>query len=1175
MRSVCPLGTLGSRTMIALRLARSLLLWATVAVLWGAAYAHSVNAVTLDRRLIWCLPPLLAVHALGLLLAARLGRRRGGPLSLDDHGLALIVTALATLAASHITPYTSIRVLREEVAPIFAWVPLLAAFAGPVLLTLGRGRLDLADRALVLALLFMPLSGALFLVEGPAALCLAGVALLMALEAAGGRLPRARVLVLAGLTLGLLLLTAHVGPDRLQAAPAVPWIAAWTALLLALAARPRSGADWRLLLAMPVASATLLALCGVVLTAYLTDQISWESARDTRLTLFRQHPNFLAPCFAYHAVLALGLAVSGRRGRPLALLAAALLAASTWHTDSRAGLALLVLGVLGVPALLVLLRLGGDRRPRLLATLVLAAPVLGLGIAALVGSTLLPDQWTAGIGRFEKSLDYRLDAWRNSLTLVTQNPWLGIGPRTFLSVERFAPGSRFFNAPESPHPHNVLLYLAQSGGWAALALFLTWLGALLAGLLAPPPDGRARTLQVVLAAGLLALIAANLLDVGLALDSVVPEPIFLMTGLVAALWTRSGGARLAPGPALIVAGLVLWPVAAWGLLPTLASTHLERAEIAAYQAGQRSDNHTLWDNARAHARAAIELDADLEPAYALLSRWLEGTGGGTDAARDVLLTLRERAPRHGPTHSRLAHLYLRSHMDTEGVDELRTALNDSQGSVHLTRDLAELIMALARLGRRDEAMDTLVQALSRNVGVIDALNWRQHKDHGRELLAGASDDPIRLADAIEILFGNYVRQSTAGQEVGRRAWMDLVSAFRRAARDDRALAVLAHVHAHVPAVERHSIANERGRMALAANDHAAAAEWFDEALALTGNPFFAMQAQRARGFLAGAQAHAGDARPTALTAMGEILDQPEAFEAELTQRAERAEREQRPYDAARLWRRILLFEDDTLLRARQLQRCAELSLAAGEPDAAAQAVADALWHLDAKPFPRELLTEGLVGSGPRRLAQLAAAAWSTQELGAEQRLARAWNMPGFFHATPAACLFRMSFFSENGQPDAQLREAEMALLINARDPSALWSRLEALEALGRHSQAESAMRNIAEQMGVGSGARLERMFAQVLEHGRERLDDWNAWFEAALVRLIQGRYAEAADLMGEAVTLHTGSDDERARLLAWHARAELFSSRPSSLRTTHQLLQEAAGLAPHVGSIRLRLETLP
>jgi O-antigen ligase/tetratricopeptide (TPR) repeat protein len=1159
--------------MCALRLSRLLLLWASVVALWFLAYLRSASAVSFDRRLVWCLPLVLGAHVLGALLAHRVDRRRGDRTTLDGHGLALLVSALATLAATHVLPHTSVHVLRNEIAPLFAWLPPLVAFLAPVLLSVSRSRLDLADQALALALLIMPLSGALLLVEGPAALCVAGLALMWALESSGGRLPRPATLVLGLVTAGLLIVAGLHGRDPLQAAPAMPWIGAWTAVMAAVAARPRSGSDWRLLLAMPVVSAVVVAICGVLLTIWLALEVDWGAALRTRLTLFRQHPNFLAPFFGFHAVLALGLAVSGRRGRVAALLAALLLAASTLHTDSRAGIALLVLGVVSVPALALARRVVGPERPRLLAALLIGGPIVVLVLFAAVGPSLLPDAWTAGLDRFEKSVDYRADAWRNGLALANQNPLGGIGPRTFLSVERFAAGSRFFNAPESPHPHNVLLYLAQSAGWPGLIAFLAWLAVLLGELLAPTREGRSGALQLVLAASLLALVGANMLDVGLALDSVVPEPLFLVAGLVASLSARVDARALRTGPKLILATLLLLPLYGYGLRPLMASSLLERAELSALLAGQRSGDEALMASARDDARAAIGFDADLEPAYELLSRWLESTDEGLVAAVDVLTSLRDRAPHHGRTSSRLAQLYLRARMDEEAVVELRAALADSHGSVFLSQDRAELVSALARLGKRDEAMDALVEALGLDVGVINAVRWRLGGDGTRYLAVGGDGRPLVLSDAIEILFGKHVRSRGAGEPVGRRAWMDVVTSFRRAGRDDRALVVLEELHAFVPEVERQSIANERGLIALDAGDGPAALRHFEEAFALSGNPFFHVQADRARRLM-GEEPSAPVSSTSVVSAMGEILDIPEAFLKALQGRIQSAEDGGRQEQAALLLRKTLLFVDDPLERARVLQRCADQHLAAGEPQLAADAVVDALWHLDAKPYPRALLTEGLTDAWPARLAVVANSAWSALQLDNQQRMQRAWAIPSFFHATPAAGLFRAAFFAELGKPDAQLREADLALLMDESDLNARWARLEALEALGRHADAEATMRDIAEQVRDVAQVNLDRLFNQVVEQGQDRLDDWEAWFEAGLVRLLQGRYAEAADLMGAALEHHAGRADERARLLGWQARAELFSDRPASLRTTLRLLEEARDLAPATGSLTLRYQTL-
>lgn len=1160
--------------MLSLRLAKSILLWLGAAALWELAWLRTANASSLDQRLPWGLPILLGALLLGLCLARLESRRTGRGLGSDAHALLLLVTALAAIAWAHVAPQTSIQVLREEIPPLFAWVgPALVALLPPILVRT-RARLDLADQALSLTLFLFPLSGALLLLEGPAALCLAGATLALSLHAAGGRLPRAPVLLTFALVTGLMLLSAEVGLDRLQSRSATPWILAHSALTLSLACRQRSTADWRVLLSMPVLGLSLIAVCGVLLTGLLAIEVDLGPALRTRLTLFRQHPNFLAPAFAFGAVLASGLCISGRSGRVLAGFSALLLAGATWHTDSRAGLALLVLGVLGIPALALIQRLLGERTARLVPALVVAVPIL-----ALLLGLALPDAFTAGIDRFEKSMDYRLDAWRNSLALVRQHPWLGIGPHTFLSVERFAPGSRFFNAPESPHPHNVLLYVAQSAGWPALVLFLGWLGLLLRGLLKPAAEGRSPLLPLTLASALLALLIANLLDVGLAIDTVIPEPVFLATGLVAALAARGDRQDLRPAWGFLTALALGAVVLGQGLRPVAAASAFERAELLASQAARRTESRdAIMVRAREEARRAIDLDRELVPAYELLSRWLESTEGGLSAAREVLLSLLERAPQHGRTSSLLGHLYLRARLDEEAVAALRASLADSHGSVHQTRDRAQLVLALARLGRRDEARETLVDALRLDVGVIDALTWRAgDAADSKRLVVGRTQDnlqPLALLDALEMLFGQYVSHREAGGEVGRRAWMDLVTAFRRAGHDGRALAVLDDLEQNAPEVEPHSIVHERGQIALDAGDGATALVHFELALAMTGNPFFATQATRARRLLGEAAQRPGQGE-TALAASGEILDQPTAFRDNLLARAATAESAGNAGAAAELMEQTLLYEDDPLARASLLLHVAELLGQAGRPEDCTRAVHDAMHSLSAKPYPTSMLQQGMYESLPGKLAVIANMAWSMAGLDASQRQQRAWGIPGFFDSSAASALFRTTFFSENGQPDAVLRNAELQLLADERNLLARWSRLDALEAMGRHAEALQAMRDIAEQVREDSPVSLERLFAQVVERGMARLDDGQAWFEAGLVRLLQGRYREAADLMGNARNLHRGDDRSLARLMGWQARAELFSGSPAALPSSRALLREAAGLAPEVGSLRRRLETLP
>jgi O-antigen ligase len=1171
--------------MIALRAGCFFTLWATVLAVWSRAYVASVNATSLDARLAWGLPLVVVALLLGHLVTALAARRRPDNwpnLDLTGHGLCLLVAGLCVLAHAHVPVDSTVTAMREQVPPVLGFVhPLLAGLA-PLLL---RHRARSRDRALWLAVAVLPLSGALLLLDGPTALCIATIALLEQLARGPARLQRSPLLLASLGVMALLVLATWLGRNPMHSSNSLSWVLAGGCVMLAVGCRPRDPDDVRRLLMAPVFAALAIALCGVLLTLYLAQQVELMPALNTRLTLFRQHPNFLAPFYAFHAILAMGLTLSSTRLRALMFGVTLLLAASTWMTDSNAGKALLVIGLSGLLLLPLLRRLLG-RLSR--SSLRLAS--VGLVLIAMVGLWGLTTEsgrglFSKSLDRFEKSMDYRVDAWRNSLAVIENAPWLGVGPHTFVSERRFQPGSRFFNEPTSPHPHNVLLYVAQSAGLIALALFLAWLIPLLAQLWRGPstPDGDplAAPLRDALLAAVVALLLANQLDVGLALDSVVPQPLFLISGVLLALAARRDGTPVKPGHGLlwlIGAGSLFLP---YGLNGVAARRQLEHARLHAYLSGPATGGTSSMAAAIASAERALELDPDLEQGYALLSRWYEQRQGGFPDAYGLLKRMSARAPSYGAAQSLLGHLYLRANMLPEAAEALTSALADEHGSVHQNRDRADTIHALTRMGRRADAFDQLVEALSQDVGVIDALNWITAAGTGKRWLAVGGQEaqpPIGLFDAVEILFGQHLATHNAQQVVGRKNWLDTYIAFRRAGSNDRAGMVLDFLEAEVPIVERHTIVHERGRMARDEGDFALALQYFEQVYEMTGNSYYEadMLAARQQLGLETDTPVAASEQVTDMAQLVEILDQPWAFAHKLEVLADLALHAEDSAAAARHLSRTLLYIDDPIKRAERWERVGDLFLSAGHHDEALQAFEQALLQLGAKPYPLEFLQIGMDRSWPARLARSMARAWRGRGEPPERVVTAAWSLSRFFSHRTSWSLFRAALFAEAGQMGALLREAQLQLLSNPDNLLARWSLVEAYEGLGQHAKVADAMRTLSEHFVDISPVVLDRLYKRAVDEGVNHMSDPEAWRKVATIEMLRGRYDESVGLYEKAREL-VGDDDPRliAELAGWQARAALLTGSDQAVETVRELLTLAVAADPSCLSLRRRLETLP
>ncbi|GJM20095.1 MAG: hypothetical protein DHS20C15_00100 [Planctomycetota bacterium] len=1174
-------------------LAKTLSLWIAVAVLGRYAYHSASLASALDLRrpdgALW----IAVACLLGLLSAKSLARwrpTRFAPLDADRLGLALLMAAVALQAFANVEGYTSVRVLREQIPPEFAPLyPLWAALI-PLWLTFTGQRLSAADQALRLFLVVFSAGSALFLLPGAAILTLALPVVFLQWHDGPPRLRGSAWLPV--LSVGLLLLATLWAYTPILASPTLPWVLAGLCLTLAVAARPRPRSELVALIAAAIAAPLLVTAADVVMSVELAQQVSWKAALDTRPTLFRQHPNFLAPLFAVGSLLAASLAWCSARGRLLAVFCAALLAAATWHTDSNAGKGALLIGLLLLPGLRLALPVA-RRLPmtRLVLALVLLVAVLGAGLWAFGDHASLAPL-TAGLDRFEKSLDYRLDAWRNSLRVIEANPLLGIGPGTFITLERFSPESRFFSEVTSPHPHNVFLYIAQAGGIPCLLVVLAWLIGLAFALgraaSEDRDDGLGRPLALGLLATLLALLGANLLDLGLALETVIPGPVFLITGLVLAQQASQPAEplRLRFLGALLVCVTALLPWWHFGVRPLRAQTLFDRAQHRGYLATRASDGEALKLAARRDLSSAIELDPDNFDAHDLLARWHEQQPDGHSRAHAVLKQLVARAPFYGPAHSLLAAFYLRLGDDVQAAETLRHAIQDRHGWEHRRRDRARLVEALARMGQRDQAFDLLVESLQLDAAIIHDIHWRgtPGSDELSLLVERGAQTPILLVNAVGTLYSRQKEAQLSGQTIGRRYWMDTPNAFRLAGRDDLALDVYAWLEAHIDSIDfvrhnLHVLAVERGAIALEAGDLPEALAQFERAVSISNNPFFVTQVEHVRRLMSGQSLDEGAvATPTdeaeaaaAFANTGEILDQPTALRDNLNSRASIRQAENDPAGAAALLEKSLLYHDELMSRAELWERIGTLYLAGDEPHAAERALLATLHEFDAKPLPVSSLIVGLADTLAARVARKLCAAWRAQGLRPEQLLEAAWSrIPHFTRARPAMALVRMEIAREAGRADQLDREADLALLDDRTSMPALWARLEASEALGQHHRLHALMAPLAEQFAGGRDP--EERVAQLVKALRPREEDPATWREIGIARLLQGRYREAAGLFASAQERVPENDTRQlSELIAWEARALLLSNQVDSAR---RRLHEAVRLAPERGLLALRLATL-
>lgn len=1045
---------------------------AALAAVWSLAFAAVVHAYTVDvlhlqdARVTWALPVCAVAFGVGHLITF-FGARRWTwpPLGPLRHGALFVVFAACVHGLAQVAPETTADALIRDVPPALAFVYPLLALLAPVVIGAGAARTDAADHVLCIALFLTVQSGAIFFLGGATALGIAIVAVLAQLGA-GGRLPgRSPLAVSVVVVVAAIFVGAVAGPDEAFARPAFRYVLQAAFLLLAIALRPRDGDGWRRVLCAPVLAAVVVAVAELALTVDIGRRFSFEAAFDTRLILFRQHPNFLAPLFAFSGLLALGHALSRRRGAWLGLLAAVLLAYATWRTDSNTGKAAFAVGLMtlvGVSVLRRLVRRLGGRRV-----------AVGVGVVAVLlvaaGSVVILREDGAGravslIQRGEKSLDYRVDAWRNSLAVIAERPGygvLGVGPRTFLLRTTFPAGSRFANENEIPHPHNALLYVAQAGGLLALAAFLAWLVAIGvrlgrrvggAGGEGGDDGGLPPIVVAAVIAALAAQLFANLLDLGLALDTVVPWPVFVVTGLVLARDVRDRPAPVPGVGGLLVVGLAFVFVAeVWR--PLRAETLVRRASVFGSQLDRTSHVEELRRRMCDVLRAARAQDP-LAPASELLSKTLGELGGDEELeeAQAVLVDARDRAPDDGEVWSRLGRFLLARGRFEQASFALSYGDRGIRGAKDPDGDRALAVEAIAGANRTADAHAALVAALRQDHETLDRLEFERDSGGRTLLVVDGRRTNVDLGAAIDDVAASYRDRQLADEGVGRKPWMDLFHAALGAGFYAKAEGILDYVAENLPEVEAHSVAWDRGRLAKAQGDVDGALKWFREANALAVVPVPVYQdALRALEAEAGGAAAAASAPSMiARVSLGDVIEIRTAYRPHLDELAVALEAHGDAAGAAEVLHAMLLFVDGPIPRARVFERAARLEAELGDDDAALRSLDAALRHLWARRHYRGdsmLLEDGR--SLPVVLALAECDVWRRRGLDDDAIVRAALSRPHGRAFRRASILYRLGLFEALERWDKLLEEAELALLQDEEDETATNAKRVALKQLGR------------------------------------------------------------------------------------------------------------------------------
>ena len=475
------------------------------------------------------------------------------------------------------------------------------------------------------------------------------------------------------------------------------------------------------------------------------------------------NPNTLGGVMALGTPLLLGLATSTERRwlRALAIAAAALLVTIALLTRSRGAVGALLVGGLAYGAL-ELHRLRTRRGPRTSREGPLVNRALRRYGAALVTTFALAlavyGAYEPVAREFEKGGIDKLRLIVRSGSAAVDGPLMGVGRGAFASAFVASSSAR----TRYEHAENVLVQWAVEWGIPVAIAIAALLGAaLLAALRRARSASRAGAL-----AGLLALIAQNMLDLGLELLGVALLASVLLAGVVVSQRSRPrGSARLARALPLgtAVAGALLLALAPASL--TDHRPYQQAALRAALEAG---------DHVRVGELAVPALLAHPgEPTLVLYAANAALQRGDPRAGRWINRAM-QLAPNWSGPHELAVHWLWRAGRTDQALLELREAVarDPNVTSQLLCKILRIKRDAVAKIVPRGPSRPVVLERSARCLGyesaegiAIDAQLRRDHPElpgprlrQARRLLSsGDAEAAFREAEAVMKAYPGHAR----------------------------------------------------------------------------------------------------------------------------------------------------------------------------------------------------------------------------------------------------------------------------------------------------------------------------------------------------------------------------------------------------------------------------------
>lgn len=821
-----------------------------------------------EPRELWQMGLTTAIVALGAAAARAASRLRSTGhwewrLLAPDVATLCALTASTTLALASLAPFSCVQA--TGVLPQFRWVYLAVHFALVVVLAWRATPERQLQHQVVVLLVIGGLNGRLFSndIAVPCLLLLsATLTFLQHGREHGYGLPRSKLLIVLVALVAWTAIAARdsTEPDRSWQA----WItfAFFAGLAVLLASCVRTAGDaWR------VAGSVLLVSLVLAAFASTIALVAWPHATpraifNTRFLVLNQHPNLVAPHFGIAVLLAIGLALAATsRGVRIALYALALaLAGAMAQAQSKASLAatLVAVGVLfalRAPRVTALLRT--IAQPRRIAT----AVVVGI-VAIVLFAQFAPQGMKSrfSLRGLSQSFGYRVDIWSATLTVIGHHPWTGVGPENYREAASHIENAMVQGEKREPHPHNLLLAVAQATGLPGAVLFLVLAVGFFAITIrhSRRADAPGRAVASTLVAASVVPVVCCITDVGPALGAFLPGAWLAFVGTSCGLVSATSDRRpWSPHP--IVAAVAL-PVLAW--LAYVVAVQPARADAAVFEARARLRagdavaalasfqraheldplNRTtaltivdLWQ--RQPARDATERERHLEAAAAMLAetvrRWPQ------DPGNDLLVAglLRSRG--------RLA----------EARSTLETAVARLPDMVTAAPHHVTLGSLDAEAGDRDGAFASWRKALELDVATINLIPWKKQRradgfdDQFVEIRARAQDGTesltgFRAEDIFAAIEADLVTAEANGAAVDVPGWMRLYHLYFNAHDYADAERVLARIQA-LPGRSELTVARELGDLRRAQGRLDEAVGYYERGLAVADHLAFRIEASKA------------------------------------------------------------------------------------------------------------------------------------------------------------------------------------------------------------------------------------------------------------------------------------------------------------------------------------------